>query len=280
MVLLKDSRALSRPRIDLVGFALLCGSLLTLMLGLNLAGEGISERSILLAGLFVSVSLVLAALFFRQEKRMPQPVLDPAMLRSKPFVAANLTNLAIGMTMMAVFAFVPLYVTSVLGLSTLMSGVILTPGSVAMTLSATTTAFLLKRCGYRRPMVIGFIGVALTTILLAPEPLSVIIGNRWGSISSLILLLFLNGIVGGMVFPAANNACIELMPKKVGTIVGLRNMFRNIGGALGISIITLILHLSPNPATGFTIVFVAFGLIFLVSIPFLFLMPSGRSGWA
>jgi sugar phosphate permease len=82
-----------------------------------------------------------------------------------------------------------------------------------------------------------------------------------------------------MIFPAANNACIELMPEKVGTIVGLRNMFRNIGAALAISLVTSILHLSPDSASGFMIVFIAFGLMPLVSIPLLFLMPAGRRAW-
>ncbi len=171
------------------------------MFGLNLVGEGISQRSVLLAGLFISAGLILAALFFRQEKRTLEPVLDLALLKSKPFAAANITNLAIGMTMMGAFAFVPLYATSVLGLSTLMSGVILTPCSVAMTISAASTALLLRRWGYRLPMVIGFAGVALTTMLLAPGPLSVIMGDRWGSIRSLLLLLFFNGFVGEWSFP-------------------------------------------------------------------------------
>jgi MFS-type transporter involved in bile tolerance (Atg22 family) len=69
------------------------------------------------------------------------------------------------------------------------------------------------------------------------------------------------------------------MPEKVGTIVGLRNMFRNIGAALAISLVTFILHLSHDSASGFTIVFIAFGLMPLVSIPLLFLMPAGRRAW-
>jgi MFS-type transporter involved in bile tolerance (Atg22 family) len=69
------------------------------------------------------------------------------------------------------------------------------------------------------------------------------------------------------------------MPEKVGTIVGLRNMFRNVGAALGVSLITFILHVNSDPANGFTIVFISFGLTFLVSIPLLFLMPAGRKAW-
>jgi len=280
MLLLKDSRTHSLPHLDLAGVALMSGSLLFLMFGLNLASESFSTRSILLAALFVTVSLFFVVLFLRQEKRTAHPILDVALLRSTPFVAANISNLVVGITMMGAFSFVPLYVTSVCKLSTLMSGMILTPRSLAMAVAAAVTSFLLKRWGYRWPMVLGFGLISLTTILLAPGlPMWGITGLRWGTVETLSLLLFLNGIAGGVVFPASNNACIELMPEKVATIVGLRNMFRNVGAALGISLVTSILHLSPDPARGFTIVFISLGLTFLVSIPLLFLMPAGRKAW-
>jgi len=132
-------------------------------------------------------------------------------------------------------------------------------------------------------MIIGFVLIALTTILLAPTlSLWSIMGARWGVAETLTLLLLLNGLAGGAVFPAANNACIELLPEKVGTIAGVRNMFRNIGGAVAVSLLTLILHVSPDRSSGFSIVFSVFGLTFLVSIPLLFLMTGGRErmGWA
>jgi hypothetical protein len=82
----------------------------------------------------------------------------------------------------------------------------------------------------------------------------------------------------GITLPAANNACIELMPEKVATISGLRGMFRTVGGALGVSLITLILHSSSNPVTGFNVAFVLFGLGLVCGIPLVFLMPAGRQG--
>lgn len=280
MLLLKDSRTSSRAHFDLAGVGLLSGSLLLLMFGLNLASEGFSGRSILFAALFVLISLSLAALFLWHERRTVQPILDVALLESAPFVAANLSNLVVGMTMMGAFSFVPLYVTSVFKLSTLMSGVILSPRSFAMAVAAAVTAFLLRRWGYRWPMVLGFAFIAITTILLAPEVLAWgARGFPWGTVGMLSLLLFLNGVAGGVVFPASNNACIELMPQKVGTIVGLRNMFRNVGAALGISLVTFILHLSNGSISGFTVVFVSLGLTFVASIPLLFLMPAGKREW-
>jgi hypothetical protein len=56
-------------------------------------------------------------------------------------------------------------------------------------------------------------------------------------------------------------------------------MFRFLGGAFGISLITIILHLSSTPADGFKITFISFGLGLLFSIPLVFLMPSGKKGW-
>jgi MFS family permease len=182
--------------------------------------------------------------------------------------------------MIGVFSFIPLYAISIHGLSTLMSGVILTPRSLGMTIAAAVTSFLLKRWGYRWPMLLGFVFIALTTMLFSPGLfLWGITSARWGTVETLTLLLFLNGIGGGMVFPAANNACIELLPQKVGTIVGLRNMFRNVGGALAVSLLTLILHVSSDSASGFTIVFMSFGLVSVVSIPLVFLMPAGKKAW-
>ncbi len=80
----------------------------------------------------------------------------------------------------------------------------------------------------------------------------------------------------GNCFSCSNNACIELMPEKVATIVGLRGMFRTVGGALGVSLITFILHLSSDPVNGFRMTFISFGLGLLFAIPLVFLMPTGK----
>jgi len=55
-------------------------------------------------------------------------------------------------------------------------------------------------------------------------------------------------------------------------------MFRSVGGAFGISLITIILHSSSSPARGFSATFLSFGLGLLWTIPLVFLMPPGRKG--
>jgi hypothetical protein len=56
-------------------------------------------------------------------------------------------------------------------------------------------------------------------------------------------------------------------------------MFRSVGGAFGISLITIILHSSSTSANGFSITFISLGLGLLFTIRLVFLMPTGKKGW-
>ena len=203
-----------------------------------------------------------------------------ALLRSKPFFAANLFNMIIGAGVFGIFAFIPLYAISVQKLTTLASGMILTPRSIGTIFASALTSFLLKRWGYRRPIVLGVILVSLSTILLGDQEFRLfrVLGIHLGATESLLILIMVTGVGLGILLPASNNACIELMPEKVATITGLRGMFRSAGGVCGISLITIVLHLSSTPERGFRTVFIGFGLGLLLAIPLAFLMPSGRKG--
>jgi EmrB/QacA subfamily drug resistance transporter len=280
IILLSDTTVPLRPRIDFVGASFFGGATLFLMLALNLIGENFSAFSFLFAAVFLALSLSLLSLFFREEKKASNPIVDLDLLKSRPFLAANLYNLIFGMGVFAVFTFIPLYATSVHKVSTLVSGVILTPRSLGALAASAITSFLLRRCGYRGPMVLGLIVISLSTILLGQGPgLWRMTGTHLGIAEILSFLVLVSGIGAGIANPASNNACIELMPEKVATITGLRGMFKTVGGALGVPLITLILHSSSNPDKGFRITFLSFGLVLLLAIPLVFLMPTGKKGW-
>ena len=102
------------------------------------------------------------------------------------------------------------------------------------------------------------------------------IGFQLGVPETLSLLILIMGIGVGIA-PRSNNACIELMPEKVASIVGLRGMFRTVGGALGVSLTTFILHVSGSYQLGFRITFSSFGFGLLCALPLVFLMPAGKS---
>ena len=277
LLLIKGSKASSRPKVDFRGSFLLAGAILFIMFGLNLIGEDYSMLTIFLASVFVVVGLCSAFFFLRHEKRESHPVIDLALLKSKPFLAANLLNLVMGVGFFGVYAFVPLYVTSVYGLSTLMSGIILTPRSLGQIPASVITSFLLRRWGYRRPVAWGVSIVACAIAFLTPGLPS---WGLFGVVELLSVLMLATGIGAGIANPGANNACIELMPEKVATIMGLRGMFRTMGGAGGIFFISFILHVSSSPAAGFRIAFISVAVALLCVLPLVLLIPDGRRGWA
>jgi len=166
MILLEDSELLSRPHIDFKGASFFFGAIIFLMLSLNLIAENFSIFLLLLAIIFLLFSFFFIYLFFEQEKKESNPILDVTLLRSRPFLAANLYNMMGGVGFLGIFAFIPFYATSVYKLSTLVSGMILTPRSVAVILAATITSCLLKRWGYRWPMILGLSIMSLSIILL------------------------------------------------------------------------------------------------------------------
>ena len=280
LLLLHDSTGSQQISTDFLGASLFGGAILFLMLALNLISEKLHAFPLFLAAVFLSVSFYLFFLFFRQENKTSNPIMDMALLNSRPFFAANLYNLMFGIVVLAVFAFVPLYATSVHNLSTLASGMILTPRSLMLIFASAITSFLLRRCGYRWLMVLGLTIISISTILLGQEfQLLRRMGLRLGTAELLSFLVMVSGIGAGIANPASNNACIELMPEKVATITGLRGTFKSLGQVLGTSLITVILHFSSSSDKGFKIIFIVFGLAFLLTTPLVFMMPTGKRIW-
>jgi EmrB/QacA subfamily drug resistance transporter len=263
-----------KGHLDLVGAGLLGGSLSALLVALSELGNIHSGGSWIFLGLMFVVSILLMCAFIRQEGRTPNPVVEMQFLKKGPFLAANFFNLFYGVSVLGIMSFIPLYATTVYGMSTLGSGLILTPRSVGTLVASITTSIFLPKWGYRRPMLFGTGIMMLSFFLLGLEPSGVnVLGMQLSSTVLLVLIMLLSGIGMGAVAPAANNACIELMPSRVAIITGMRGMFRQCGGAVSVAIVTLILHSISDMSRGFMVVFFGLVAILVVIIPLVFAMP-------
>lgn len=263
-----------KGQVDLVGAGLLTASVFAFLMGLSQLGNG--NGSWLGSGvLFVSTGAMITT-FVWYEKRAKTPIIDLEVLSEKPFLAANIFNFVMGACVMGVMAFIPLYAVSIFDMTVFQSGFVLTPRSVAMIAASTLTSMFLVRWGYRQPMLIGTVLTVANLILLALSALGV--GTAvWGHINSVVLvsgIMLLAGAGMGITAPAANNACIELMPDRVATITGVRGMFRQIGGAVSIAVTSLVLQRAGDMAHGFFFVFTGLAVVMLISIPAIFMMPA------
>ncbi len=281
VVVRADVKKAKHSELDFLGVGLLVGSVSTVMISLTLMGKAYHVPFSVIA-LALLLGLCLLVLFLLRSRNRPGAVVSLELLSRRPFLAANLYSFIFGIDAQSgVLTLMPLYATTVYGMSTLQSGLILTPRSFGMLIISIVASFFLPRWGYRRPIIAGTITMALAILVLAIEPRGINVAGI--SVTPVILITLLSLIIGigaGMAAPASNNACIELMPDKAASITGLRQMSRRVGGVMGVSMGTLILESSGDMARGFTTVFLVTGSLLLLVIGAVFLMPKGPGALA
>ncbi|MHB8104068.1 MAG: MFS transporter [Dehalococcoidales bacterium] len=260
--MLKETKK-EEGRLDLAGAGLFTGMLSAFLIALSEAGNTENSSSWVVACLLFAAAVIMGILFFRHESKAKAPIIDLQVLKEKPFLAANVFNLLYGAAVLGVMSFIPLFATSIYGMSTLQSGLILTPRSVG-TIAA-----------YRRPILWGTGITVASLVLLGLESTGIrVFGPNISGTITLGIVMFISGAAMGIVAPAANNACIELMPNRVATITGVRGMFRQSGSAISIAITSLMLQNFSDIGQGFTIAFYGLAVIMILAVPSVFAMPK------
>jgi MFS family permease len=275
--LLRGARPARREgAVDVLGALLLGLGALSLMTGLTFATANAAAwrepRSfgLVLAG----IALLLILLVW--EQRAANPILEVAILRQRPFFAANLISFGIAAFIFAIFGLIPLFLTRGYGYSASEIGLLITPRALLTIVVSTGVSFLLPRLGFRVPILVGFALVAASTLLVAQTPSDAHLGSL--VIPERVVLTTLLAIAGfgmGFVLPASNSVGMDILPDKVTAIAGMRGAFNVLGNVLGTTFSLLVVSLAATQTEGLVLVFhiAAVGLLALTAlIPFL---PGG-----
>jgi len=226
-------------------------------------------------GLLLTASVVIGVVFVRHESGVPDAIVDLEILKERPFIAANLYNFIYGAGVVGIMSLIPMFAVAVYGISYLESGLILIPRAIGMFITSFTCSMLMMRWGYRWPIVFGTLLAIVSLLLLGLEPGSLkILGGDLSGIVILTLIMLIMGLGVGLAAPASNNACIELMPHRAATITGIRGMFRQAGGAVSITVATLVMQQMNDLAAGFQVVFIGLAIVMLATFPAIFMMPG------
>lgn len=264
-----------KSRIDLPGVGYLVGALSALMIGLSQISQNNTLLLWFVAGLMIVAGVAMIVIFMRHEFKTREPIIELELLRRKPFAAANIYNSLYGLCVFYFSSFIPLYAVSVYKLTTIQSALILSAQAIGMISATTVSSFFMVRWGYRRPMLIGSIAMSICILIMGIQPRHFnMFGIDLSATMIIFILVLILGIVMGIAQPASSNVCIDLMPQRAATITGIRNMFRQGGGAISIVITTLLLQYVGDIAFGFKIIFISMGIIFLASIPCIYAMPD------
>lgn len=265
-LLLPAGRQGGRPRIDLAGAGLMAGTLLSVMFGISqFEASGIRSP---LPWSFLALGAVLGAGFLRQQRRSTEAILPPVLVRRPAFAVVNVINVLYGAAAFGIFSLVPLYAQLTYKLSPLAAGSLLSVRAVGMAVLSVLSSLMLRRLGYRRPMLVGFLLLAVGLAMISiPSPLP-------RPLTWLVLSALICGVAVGTAGPPANNVAIQLMPDQVAAISGLRAMFRQTGGILAITLTAVIISGRPDAGQVLGQIFLIFAILTLLMTPAIFRVPE------
>jgi EmrB/QacA subfamily drug resistance transporter len=259
-------------RIDVRGIAILGVLIFTGMFGITYLGSG---RIPLYSPVFLGcelVAVIASWMFVRHARLAPHPFIPHRLLRGRGFGVMNVINLIYGAAALGFAALVPLYAQERYDIAPLGAGTLLTARAIGMISVAGLAVMALRRTGYRLPMILGFLVVALGLFTMAASP----------GFSPYVWLAIAAGISGcgmGMSVPASNNASLQLAPDQVAAIAGLRGMFRQSGAIIAVSISTALLARSHDPGMTQAHVFLGFAVVLVLIAPMVWLVPDHRGAW-
>jgi EmrB/QacA subfamily drug resistance transporter len=250
----RESRAeLGHRRFDAWGAITVTGGLALLVYAISKApdvGWG-SARTILL--LIASVAIL--AVFTAIELRSRAPLMPFRIFRIRSLLAANIVGFLLGAVIFADFLVLTLYVQQVLGWSALKTGVTFLATAGTTVIWAGVAQALTTRFGPRPVIVVGLVVLAASMGWYTQIPVH---GHYWPDLLP-AYITFALGLAFAYV-PVTIAALAQVAPDDAGLASGLINTNQQVGGAIGVAVVSTIfitrandlLHTGHSPAAAFT----------------------------
>jgi EmrB/QacA subfamily drug resistance transporter len=232
--IIPESRAdIGTRRFDAAGAVTVTGGLALFVYAISKApadGWG-SAKTILL---LIAAAVILAC-FLAIELRGRAPLMPFGIFRNRSLSAANVVGFLMGMVIFANFFILTLYVQQVLGWSALRTGVTFLATAGTTPIWAGVAQALTTRMGPRPVVTAGLLimGVALFLYTMIP-----VAGHYWPDLLP-AYLIFAIGLAFAFV-PVSIAALTGVKSDEAGLASGLLNTSQQIGGAIGVALVTTI----------------------------------------
>jgi MFS transporter, DHA2 family, multidrug resistance protein len=227
-------RPLTPRRIDYLGFGLMALWLGTLQLILDkgqqddwFAATWVRWAALVVAAAFVG--------FLVRELTVNDPIVDLRILRERNFSVGLGLIAVMGAVLYGSISLLPLFLQTVMGYPPLQSGLALSPRGLGSFASMIIVGRLVSRLDTRYMMAVGFAILAAATYMLSHINLDVAMRNI--TVPNIVA-----GFAMGFIFvPLTTTTMGRLRNEQIGNATGLYNLMRNVGGSLGIAIVTTLL---------------------------------------
>lgn len=240
----KISSNIKNKSIDYLGSIALTVGLVTLLLGFVLGGSQFTWSSSQIIFLFLT-SIVSFIVFASVEQKAREPILPLSLFRNSIFSVSMLIIFLIGVAMFSTILYIPLFAQIVLGISATNSGTVLTPLMLGLISSSVITGQIVSRTGKYK--LLTMLGLAIIPIAL--YWLSGI--NPQTTQGELILRTVLVGIGLGITMPVFTIVVQNAFDhSRLGVVTASTQLFRAVGGTVGVGIMGVILNNSLSGKLG------------------------------
>ena len=230
-LLLAESRGGAARRFDVLGATLVTAGLATTVFAITQA-NGYGWSSAKTIGLFAAATTLLVS-FVLVELRSPDALMSFSIFRIKTVAGANVAGLILGTAVMSMFLMLTLYMQQVLGFSPMKTGVAYLAVAVSVIVWSAVASQLVTKVGVKPVLVTGMI--VLTIGLLYFTRVSAD-GSYVGDLLPGFLVIALG--MGFSFVPVSIAALAGVESNDAGLASGLINTSQQIGGALGIAVLS------------------------------------------
>ena len=227
-------RKLAETHIDFVGLGFVALGLGTLQVVLDKGQrDDWFESNFIVWMTLIAVTSLIFVIFW--EWRNKDPIIDLHLFRERTFGISNLLMFMLGFALLGSTLLLPLFMQTLLGYTAQQSGLALMPGGFTIMLLLPLVGFLLSRYSPRWLLVFGL--VVLSASLFHMTNFDLNIDFRTTAIARL-----LQAVGMAFLFVPINTAAYAFLPRdKNNAASGLMNLARNMGGSVGISVVTTML---------------------------------------
>lgn len=223
----------NRVRVDYIGLGLLSVGLgfLQVVLDKGQRDDWFGSNFIVWSSVACAIGLIGAVVW---ELRQKDPVVELHLFKDRNYATATLLMFMLGVVLYGSTVLLPVLLQTLVGYTAELSGLVLSPGAVVTLVSLPLVGWLLARFQARWLVIFGLLVLSVGMFQLAYINLTT---GFW----TFVYVWMISR--GGMafLFVPINVTAFSFVPKqKMNNATGLINLARNVGGSVGISMVTTI----------------------------------------
>ncbi len=227
-------RKLSETKIDYIGLGFVALGLGTLQVVLDKGQrEDWFESHFIITLSLISVVSLLFVIFWEWQHK--DPIIDLHLFRDRTFGISNLLMFMLGFALLGSTLLLPLFSQTLLGYTAERAGLALMPGGFTIILLLPLVGFLLSRYSPRWLLLYGLSMLSFSLFHMTSFDLDI-------DFHTVALARVVQAAGMAFLFVPINTAAYAFLPReKNNAASGLMNLARNIGGSVGISLVTTML---------------------------------------